>query len=593
MSTRHLFKNVGFTVVPTITSTIQLSPGQTYIAAKSNLGVRGSSGNETVIIHSGVLNAQIGGSVETIRFDSGFFNHYLLVAGGKVNVYTHARALMAQITPSGTGSYLTFSDGSSLTYTANGRSLSLTYEQLQLLPDMTLSAPNSNVTIKGATGNETVTVPANVSNVRLDASIDTIKFIGRSFDPALIYGTSGELVVKNASGQPIAAIALTRNQTDTLHFSNATGSATMNASGIGVFTLTDLYLGANQHYTPSQNNVRIYGSRGKEAVTLTDDLSGIVIDSRIDTLILPGDYADYRWKTFVGEIHFFDADNRLVAEVNLPNNVTGTQIQFADGTATASYRYGVVSLSSPNGNSSTGSAGTPASGSASTIQYTVTYGDFGVYATGVKASLEAAIGKMSTYLNAKGVLDLHILPKNTTSDVLAEASGANVRTGVGKTSPVFLLESVTGTDANKAGYDATVYVNLSNISDMNLSPSKKPGSMQFDLATIFEHELLHAIAFTGTLGTSAGATSPYDQHVSFINGNPYFIGPAAQAAFGGPVPLAPESAGSGTAYYHVDIPDDLMSSAISAGRARSISKLDLAMLQDIGAPVLVGVMTST
>ena len=66
-------------------------------------------------------------------------------------------------------------------------------------------------------------------------------------------------------------------------------------------------------------------------------------------------------------------------------------------------------------------------------------------------------------------------------------------------------------------------------------------------SAVLEHELLRAIGFNGTLGT---------------------------------------------AYYHVGFDNDLMSGAIDAGQLRNLSKLDLAMLKDIGAPVLVGISTS-
>ena len=103
------------------------------------------------------------------------------------------------------------------------------------------------------------------------------------------------------------------------------------------------------------------------------------------------------------------------------------------------------------------------------------------------------------------------------------------------------------------------------------------------------HELLHAMGFTGDLGISTSVLSAYDSLVRFTNGTPYFVGSHAQQVYGGPVPLAPATAGTGSAYYHVNVPGDLMNEAIGLGQVRSISSLDLAMLQDIGDPVLVGV----
>ena len=81
----------------------------------------------------------------------------------------------------------------------------------------------------------------------------------------------------------------------------------------------------------------------------------------------------------------------------------------------------------------------------------------------------------------------------------------------------------------------------------------------------------------------------YDTFIQMQNGLPYFTGPKAEAIYGGPVPLDPASSGAGSAYYHVKVSSDLMSDALTAGTVRSISALDIAIMQDMGAPVLVGV----
>ena len=82
----------------------------------------------------------------------------------------------------------------------------------------------------------------------------------------------------------------------------------------------------------------------------------------------------------------------------------------------------------------------------------------------------------------------------------------------------------------------------------------------------------------------------YDSYVVTQNGKPYFTGPAAESVYGGTVPLAAASAGPGSAYYHVAISSDLMSYSLSAAQVKTVSKLDEAILQDLGAPVLVGVL---
>jgi hypothetical protein len=133
--------------------------------------------------------------------------------------------------------------------------------------------------------------------------------------------------------------------------------------------------------------------------------------------------------------------------------------------------------------------------------------------------------------------------------------------------------------------DATIYINMANYARFNLNPNQSPSSTQFDLTSVLSHELLHALAFDGNYGYSTQKTI-YDTYISMINGSPYFTGAHAQSIYGGPVPIASSSAGAGSAYYHVKVSNDLMSDALGAGLVRSISALDLAMLQDMGVSIV-------
>jgi hypothetical protein len=226
------------------------------------------------------------------------------------------------------------------------------------------------------------------------------------------------------------------------------------------------------------------------------------------------------------------------------------------------------------------------------LQYTVGWGSFSSGQLGIQACLNKALADLGKYFNAKGVLDLSVQPETVVRSVLAEAKPAMIRTSTSAESTEFQLESISGTDSNGSSYDAVIYVNLANLASLNLDPTKAPTASQYDLTSILEHELLHAMGFTGEIGISTSVASPYDSLVRYTNGAPYFVGVHAQAAYGGPVPLAPASTGSGSAYYHVNVAGDLMSEGIGLGQVRTISKLDLAILQDMGDPVLVGISPS-
>lgn len=187
--------------------------------------------------------------------------------------------------------------------------------------------------------------------------------------------------------------------------------------------------------------------------------------------------------------------------------------------------------------------------------------------------------------------EVPVVPKGT---VLAQAQGVTVSTPSSllaaehnaTQSTIFQIESQTGSDPNGASPDATVTINTSLLSRMNLDPNHAPAANQYDLTTVLEHELLHAMGFAGYLGTSSSATlaTAFDEQVQFINGAPYFVGKNSEAVYGGPVPLAPASAGPGSAYYHVNVPNDLMDTSLAPGLVRTISTLDVAMLKDLDIP---------
>ena len=215
----------------------------------------------------------------------------------------------------------------------------------------------------------------------------------------------------------------------------------------------------------------------------------------------------------------------------------------------------------------------------------------------IQSCLTQALNNIGSHFNAKGNLDVKVVPEITTKSVLAEASGALVAMPSSLLSSAhgatlttdFLAESQTGIDANGSQPDATVYINMADLSLFDLNPLVAPTSTQYDLTTILTHEMLHALGFDGLIGSSASQSTAYDRYVVMQNGTPYFTGPDAQSVYGGPVPLAPVSTGAGSAYYHVAVSSDLMNNTIGPAQVKTISKLDLAILQDLGAPVLVGI----
>ncbi len=124
-------------------------------------------------------------------------------------------------------------------------------------------------------------------------------------------------------------------------------------------------------------------------------------------------------------------------------------------------------------------------------------------------------------------------------------------------------------------------------------PSTVPAN-EYDLVTILRHEMAHGLGITGFLGTPNPTEETLWDH--YVQQNPDgtadFIGPTAEAVYGGPVPLT-TSANTSEEFYHfgnsLSDPDsgDLMSGlGLPSGQTRDISPLDLAVMKDIGEPVI-------
>ena len=134
---------------------------------------------------------------------------------------------------------------------------------------------------------------------------------------------------------------------------------------------------------------------------------------------------------------------------------------------------------------------------------------------------------------------------------------------------------------------------------------------EFDLLSVFRHELAHGLGFggltqqNGSLGSDETLWDSYIQD-TVVNGTitaANFVGPDAEVAYGAylgtdlatPVPLTLLNNGENFAHVANNSTDplaqDLMSGlGIGEGQMRDISSVDLAMLQDVGLPVTAAAM---
>ena len=225
------------------------------------------------------------------------------------------------------------------------------------------------------------------------------------------------------------------------------------------------------------------------------------------------------------------------------------------------------------------------------FKYTIDVSDanLGEYLPHVIDSLKTAFANIGQYIHSDVVFNVKVIGQNTSNDILAEAD-ATMTEATTQTENVidtsFVSDVTYKSELHPNSPDANLFINLGRIGDMSFKGEPSPD--KFDFTSIITHEILHGLAFTGVIGNAATPLrTKYDELVMMQNNKPYFVGVNAQKAnAGNPVPLVPESAGNGSAYYHVDVQGDLMAETIKKGQVSRISPLDIAILQDLGIPVV-------
>ncbi|MGI9212797.1 MAG: hypothetical protein ACR2HF_10015 [Methylococcaceae bacterium] len=592
-----------------------LTADQNY-TAKSGDVITGAAGQETVTLNSGISRVTLDGRVEHVNLSGGLFDYNLQSQGQKVSINTGSfSTTLATIQTSTSGTHLAFADGSAVTLSLGAYgSAQIHYDTVQLLANRTTSVGNSDVTIKGGTGTETVKLGSGLYHASVDQNVENL-VLARSWQDSSVQATGTHIQVHDGDSHTVVDWVVATGQTHALQFDNAEGTVSLGSNGEAVFTLTDMYLQPGDSYTADTDGVTVHSPNTlawwfydqPSVVTLSSGVHDIHIEAGIDTVVLPGNIGDYTYQDSDGELNVFNGSGQELASIQIPWSNTGVTLQFGDlDTQAVLTQQGIyvddlpVSQTDPaplNTPVITPEPGSTGSGSVGGFEYSLNLGNFGAYAGKIEAVLEKALDNISQYVSAQGVFDISVKPENVKSTVLAEAAPATVSTPASlasqlhdaDTSSVFQVEGLTGADPNGKQADATVYINMNHIKSFNLDPEAAPGANQYDLTTILTHELIHSIGFNGYLSDPTSTDrSTFDQQISFVDGIPYFTGTEAQALYGNPVPLAPESRGDGSAYYHVDLPSgsDLMADSLGKGDVRSISSLDLAILDDIGLTIV-------
>lgn len=245
-----------------------------------------------------------------------------------------------------------------------------------------------------------------------------------------------------------------------------------------------------------------------------------------------------------------------------------------------------------------------------TFAYTVSVVDAAGAAddAALQALVEAAAAQWSQYIYGAGSIDIQV---TVAAPELPNVVGMTLATGrpgiytpVGRTGALLVYEASasrelrTGQDANGATPDILITVNPAALPSFSLDPASPPAVNKYDGLSIIMHEIGHGlgiISFRDDAGSfSLGAATWWDATMVETAGWLFFTGAAASAIYGTAVPVT--TLKNGEQYEHIGnartepASNDLMTGlGARYGWRTPISDLDLAMLKDIGLPVISGV----
>ncbi|MEJ0016792.1 MAG: Hint domain-containing protein [Acetobacteraceae bacterium] len=216
--------------------------------------------------------------------------------------------------------------------------------------------------------------------------------------------------------------------------------------------------------------------------------------------------------------------------------------------------------------------------------------------------LSAALSDWSSYVTGLGTL---VVQLNILDTDVGRANGAPTAVlsdgttpgGATLVAPSSLYELATGEHYGDTTTDITINVDPVYIATLFLNPVPGGGATvpddKIDAVSVFRHELAHGFGMAGyyqqdgILSFGGEFVSSYDQWVQVLpNGTAQFVGPSAEAAFGGPVPLT--TTNSTQNIYHLandegdPLGQDLMNGIVfHYGAEYQISNIDLAILDDM------------
>ncbi len=119
--------------------------------------------------------------------------------------------------------------------------------------------------------------------------------------------------------------------------------------------MAKVFLDAGDSFKISTNNVSVYGSSGKESVTVDTGVTGTVFDQNTENVVLPGASSTYKFAQAGNQVRVYDSTGAtLLATIPVQGDADGTVMDFSDGSAPAILSSGVMKLGGSTVSSTTG-----------------------------------------------------------------------------------------------------------------------------------------------------------------------------------------------------------------------------------------------
>ena len=110
-------------------------------------------------------------------------------------------------------------------------------------------------------------------------------------------------------------------------------------------TKAAIYLGNADSFTVSNSGATVYGSAGIDTVTISNGVSGVVLDQNIDQINLLGTSIGYTVKQTGNLLNVYDSTGTiLILKVPVQDDSNGTILCFSDMTVSAKLTGGVINL---------------------------------------------------------------------------------------------------------------------------------------------------------------------------------------------------------------------------------------------------------